>query len=103
MPRADPRSHVAHGKLVGYNLKKRGNDPCYYLYFRGADGRRLERDTRQTAVQRAHTAAHAVIDAEYAPATVARDAVTGDEAERRLKDEAKANGLRGRRSSTPSS
>lgn len=67
MPRSYPHSHVAHGRHVGFSLKHRGNDPCYYAYFRGLDGRRLERDTQQTAFERARKAAHAIIEKEFAP------------------------------------
>jgi integrase len=95
VPRSYPFSHVSHGRHVGYNLKKRGNDPCYFLYFRGLDGRRLERDTQQTAIQKAHTAGHATIDAEYAPTPVSAEVVTWDEAVRQLRDKATADGLRG--------
>ncbi len=86
---------MSHGRLVGYSLKKRANDPCYYVYFRSPDGRRTERDTQQTAALRAHSAAHSIIDAGHAPAATPSAAVTWDEAEARLRDKAAANGLRG--------
>src|SRR5437764_15275332 len=94
MARAYPHSHVAHGRLVGYSLKKRGNDPCYYVYFRGRDNRRLERDTGQTSIQRAHSAAHAIIEEEYTPITHAQDTVSWDEATRRMEEKAQADGRR---------
>jgi integrase len=94
MPRAYPHSHVAHGQHVGYSLKKRGNEPCYFVYFRGTDGRRLERDTHQTAIIRARETAHAIIDAEYAPSDKSHYQVSWDEAIQLLKDRAIANALR---------
>jgi integrase len=95
MARSYPCSHVSHGRFVGYNLKKRGNEPCYFVYFRGRDGRRLERDTNQTGFQRAHEAAHAIIDREYEPVPGKADIVSWDEAMRRLKEKAAADGRRG--------
>ncbi len=93
MPRSYPHSHVAHGRHIGYNLKKRANDPCYFVYFRSIDGRRLERDTQQTAMPRAHGAAHAVIEEEYSPNTATRS-VSWDEAVQLLKEKAAADGCR---------
>ncbi|HEX4590832.1 MAG TPA: site-specific integrase [Gemmataceae bacterium] len=95
MPRSYPHSHVAHGRHVGYNLKKRGNDPCYYVYFRGVDGRRRERDTQQTAVQRSHESARAIIDTEYTPAPTPHKMVSWDDAWRLLQEKAAADGRRG--------
>jgi hypothetical protein len=95
MRRSYPHSHVARGQHVGCNLKKRDNDPCYDVYYRGINGRRLERDTQQTAAQRAHESAHAIIDAEYAPSLTARRVVSWDEAWRLLQEKAMAEGRRG--------
>src|SRR5439155_19253890 len=92
MPRTYPHSYVAHGRYVGYSLKKRGNEPCYYVYFRGLDGRRLERDTRQTTIQRGHEAARAIIDSEYAPSPSAQHTVPWDEAWKLLREKAAADG-----------
>jgi integrase len=95
MPRSYPNSHVAHGRHVGYSLKKRGHDPCYYVYFRGTDGRRLERDTQRTAMVRAKESAHAIIEAEYAPSSDRLPVVSWDEATRLLEEKAAADGRRG--------
>ena len=95
MPRSYPHSHVSHGRYVGYSLKKRGNEPCYFVYFRGLDGRRLERDTNQTGFQKAHEAARAIIDEEHAPLPARANVFSWDEALRRLKEKAAADGRRG--------
>ena len=60
MPRAYPPSHVCHGRMVGFNVKVRKNEPTYFVYFRSMDGRRLERDTNQTGMLRAVEAARAI-------------------------------------------
>lgn len=84
MPRAYPYSHVAHGRLVGFNIKKRKNEPTYFAYFRSLDGRRLERDTNSPRVTRALEIARAIIEREYEPAPENPDRVTWDEAVERL-------------------
>lgn len=94
MPRSYPHTHVTNGRLVGFNLKKRGKESCYFVYFRDVDNRRLERDTRQTAFERARKAAHAIIDEKYAPGTTAGEIVGWDEATKRMKEKAVADGRR---------
>jgi integrase len=95
MPRSYPRNTVVHGRCVYYNVKQRKNEPTYFVYFRGIDGRRLERDTNRTAVQKAVEVAEAIIAEEYAPAPHNPDAVTWQEAMTQLKEKAAADGLRG--------
>src|SRR5436309_2061240 len=68
MPRSYPESHIAHGRLVGFSVKMRANEPTYYVYFRGPDGQRLERDTIQVRKEKAREAARAIIEQLYAPA-----------------------------------
>lgn len=94
MPRGYPHSHTCHGHHVGYSVKKRGNDPCFFLYFRGKDGRRLERDTNKIRSKDAHEAAHAIIEQEYAPAPVDPEAVSWDDTIERLKKRWAASGNR---------
>ena len=53
MAKSFPHSHVAHGKLVGYSLKKVKNEPTYTMFHRTPDGRRAKRDTNCTAMERA--------------------------------------------------
>ena len=84
MPRAYPHSHVAQGRLVGFNIKLRKDEPTYFVYFRSPDGRRLERDTNRTSVARALEVARAIIDKEYAPPPENPDRITWDQAIERL-------------------
>src|SRR5947209_5471047 len=94
MPRAYPHSHVCHGQLIGFSVKLRKNEPTYFAYFRSPDGRRLERDTNQTAVLRAVEAARLIMEKEYAPAVVTVTEVTWDEAIGRLKGRLATSGNR---------
>lgn len=94
MPRSYPHTHVSHGRAVGYSVKKRANEPTYYVYFRGVDGRRLERDTNCTGAEKARRAAEAIIDAEYQPADENPDAVGWDEAADRLERRLRVAGMR---------
>ncbi len=65
MPRAFPHSDVFNGTVVGFNVKKRPNEPSYFVYFRSSAGKRVERDTNQTAIAKAIEAAKAIIRKEY--------------------------------------
>jgi integrase len=94
MPRAYPHSVTIERQNVGYSLTRRANEKTYFVYFRGRDGRRLERDTNQTSMQRATTAAHAIIAEEYGEAPP--ETVGWDETLRRLREKARADGLRER-------
>lgn len=94
MPRSYPHSVTIERQNVGYNLKHRPGGKTYFVYFRGKAGKRLERDTNQTSIQRATTAAHAIIAEEYGEVPV--EAVEWDEALRRLTEKALADGLRER-------
>jgi integrase len=95
MPRSAPFAHTAHGRHVGYSLIKLKNDPTYTLYFRSPDGRRLKRDTNQTGMEKAKIAAAAIIDEEYAPKAEPVRVVTWDDAVKRIKETAAADGIRG--------
>ena len=95
MPRSYPIAHNSHGRLVGYSLIKRKNDPTYTVYFRAVDGERRKRDTKHTGMGRAKLAAVAIIDEEYAPASQANSVVGWNEAIRRLDAATIADGLRG--------
>lgn len=94
MPRAYPHSHLTNGSLVGFSVKKRGDGLTYFVFFRGLDRRRLERDTGQTGVIRAVDAAKAVIEREYAPPPCIIDKVSWDEAIQRLMTRLKTSGNR---------
>lgn len=94
MPRSAPFGHTSHGRLVGYSLLKRKNEPTYTVYFRAPDGARRKRDTNQTGLERAKQAATAIIDEVYAPQHAPAQTVTWDEAVARLERAAPAAGLR---------
>jgi integrase len=94
MPRAYPHSHVCHNRLVGFNIKRRGSEPTYYVYFRSMDGRRLERDTNQTTMPKAFDSARLIIENEYAPAPTDPEKVTWDQAVERLKARLSTSGHR---------
>lgn len=95
MPRSAPFGHTSHGRLVGYSLIKRKNDPTYTVYFRAANGDRRKRDTNQTGMDRAKQAAAAIIDEVYAPVTQPVRVVTWDAAVAKIEETAAADGLRG--------
>jgi len=94
MPRAYPHSHICHGQVVGFSVKLRKNEPTYFAYFRGMDGRRMERDTNQTRVGQAVEAARLIIEKEYAPAIVTVEKVTWEETIERLKARMATSGNR---------
>jgi hypothetical protein len=95
MAKSFPHSHIAHGKHVGYSLKKVNNEPTYTMFFRTPDGRRAKRDTNCTAMERAKVVAVAILDEVYAPAAVTVRAATWDEAVEQIKTTAATDGLRG--------
>jgi integrase len=80
--------------LIGFSIKMRANDPCYFAYFRGPDGKRLERDTNQTGMIKAIEAARVIIEKEYAPPEVRPDRVSWDDALKRLKGRLATAGTR---------
>ena len=94
MPRAYPHSHLSHGVLVGFSVKQRPDEKIYYAYFRDRTGRRLMRDTGQTAVLRAVEAAKAIIDKDYAPPPVKPENAAWDDVTERLRKRLLATGER---------
>jgi len=50
---------------VSYALKRRDRDPSYLVCFRGPDGKRKERSTREPNQKRAHEAANGIIKRAY--------------------------------------
>ena len=95
MPRSAPFGHTSHGRLVGYSLIKRKNDPTYTVYFRAPNGDRRKRDTNQTGMDKAKQAAAAIIDEAYAPNVQPARVATWDEAVEKIQTTAAADGLRG--------
>ncbi len=94
MPRSYPNSVTVREEYhVGYSLKRRKGENTYFAYFRDTHGRRLERDTNETGLIRAREAARAMINEAYAPETVT-EVVDWDEAVKRLKEKAAADGIR---------
>ena len=94
MPRAYPQTHLTNGSLVGFSVKQRGDGPTYFVYFRALDGRRLERDTGQTAMLRAVDAARTIIEQEYAPPPSTIDKVSWEKSIERLTTRLKTSGNR---------
>ena len=95
MAKSFPFARVAHGKHVGYSLKKVNNEPTYTMFYRTPDGKRAKRDTACTAMERAKTAAAAILDEVYAPHSVTVKPATWAEAEERIRTTAVSDGLRG--------
>lgn len=94
MPKSYPESMVAHGRVIGYAVRHRANDPTYFVYFRGPTGQRIERDTNQTRKEAAREAARALIDREYTPNDQLPDKMTWDDAIAKLNLRMRAMNLR---------
>jgi site-specific recombinase XerD len=95
MPRSWPETHLTNGKVVGFKVRPSREDNIYFVFFNGPDGRRRERSTGCTTIEKARTAAREIIDREYAaPHPDAPKLVTWDEAEAKLKARMTASGLR---------
>lgn len=94
MPRTYPESHTCHGEVVGFAVRPREGSRNYFLYFRDRAGRRLERDTGQTAALRAREAARVLIEKEYAPPEDPVVKVAWDEAEAEAVKAMRAKGER---------
>src|SRR4051812_38823522 len=75
MPRHAPHAVVlADGRRVTFSVKQRPErpgekytDPYFFCYFRGCDGRRLERSTKALTIKNAVDATHVLIRDEYSP------------------------------------
>ena len=67
------------GRRVRFALKKRPRDPFYLVAFRGPDGSRLERSTKEPSQRRATESATAIIQDEFATKPVVND-LSWDEA-----------------------
>ena len=71
---------LADGRTIQFSLKQRAGEPSYFVCFRGKDGRRLERSTKQASQKRASDSAIAIIKEEYTASPVLAS-LTWDEAE----------------------
>ena len=74
---------LADGRTVQFSLKQRAGEPFYFVCFRGKDGRRLEKSTKQASQKRASDSAIAIIKEEYTTKPVLVS-LTWDEAEAAL-------------------
>ncbi len=86
---------LSGGKRVPFSLKARTGEPFYFVVFRGPDGRRLEKSTKESSQKRAETSALQVIKEEYAPKPLF-DILTWDDAIASMTREMKAQNLRQR-------
>jgi integrase len=84
---------LADGRTIQFSLKQRAGEPCYFVCFRGKDGRRLERSTKQASQKRASDSAIAIIKEEYTAAPVLAS-LTWEEAEAALVRAMRANNNR---------
>jgi integrase len=57
---------LADGRRIRFSIKNRPNEPFYFVVFRGIDGHRLERSTKETSQKRALEEAVTIIRDEYA-------------------------------------
>src|SRR5262249_25106806 len=77
------------GRRVPFAIKSRADDPFYFVCFRSAEGRRLERSTKETSKKRAEEAAESLIKEEYDPKALTGN-ITWDDAltslERRMRE-----------------
>ncbi len=94
MPRKSPHICIlADGRRVPFSVNPRPDDPYYFVYFRGPDGRRLEKSTKEGSQKRALDAAYEVIKGVYQPKPLVYR-VTWDDAIADLKRHLEANGNR---------
>ena len=70
---------LADGRRVKFTIAPRSGEPHYFVYFRGLDGRRLERSTNEASRKRAVEAAVQIVKEEYNPRP-AGEGVTWDDA-----------------------
>lgn len=87
------RVELADGRTVRFAIAPRTGEPCYFVYFRGQDGRRIERSTRETSQKRAIDAAIQIVKEEYAPRASTSNP-TWEEAEAALAKAMQANNNR---------
>ena len=84
---------LADGRTIQFSLKQRAGEPSYFVCFRGKDGRRLERSTKQASQKRASDSAIAIIKEEYTAIPVLAS-LTWEEAEASLVRAMQANNNR---------
>jgi integrase len=79
---------------VAFSLKQRPGEQFYFATFRGRDGRRLERSTKETSQNRAREAAIQLIEEEYRPPEEKAASASWDEVFTRLRAAMTANNNR---------
>jgi integrase len=84
---------LADGRRVKFTVAHRSGEPHYFVYFRGLNGRRLERSTKEDSRKRAVEAAVQIIKEEYNPRP-SGEGVTWDEATAAMVRAMKANNNR---------
>jgi integrase len=85
MPRAYSHSHLCHGQLVGFSVRRFAHSDTLFACFHSKDGRRLQRNTNQPRIGQAIEAARLLIEKEYEPVQDTPDRMTWDQAVARLK------------------
>lgn len=94
MPRTYSHSHLCHGQLVGFSVKRFAHSETLFACFHSKDGRRLQRNTNQSRIGQAIEAARLLIEKEYEPVKAEIDGVTWDKAVERLKARLSRSGNR---------
>jgi integrase len=61
---------LASGRRVRFSIKARHGEPFYFVVFRGREGRRVERSTKEESQKRALEEASRIIRDEFGPRTV---------------------------------
>jgi|GEM_PF-3980394 len=87
---------LASGMRVHFTLKKRTRDPCFLVCFRGMDGKRKEKSTRESTKRRATDAAIAIVEEDYTPKHEPIKNPSWDDAIKEMKRYMAANNLRPR-------
>jgi site-specific recombinase XerD len=83
------------GRRVRFSIHSRAGEPFYFVGFRGLDGRRLERSTKEVSQKRALDSAEAIIKEDHTPGPLI-ETVTWDEAETAMLAAMRAQNLRER-------
>jgi hypothetical protein len=85
---------LADGRRIRFSLKRRPRDPYYLASFRGPDGLRKERSTKEPNKRRATDAAVSIIKTEFAPKLPEKPNPSWDEAIAMMKAYMEGDNLR---------
>lgn len=94
MPKTAETCELPDRRLIPYYLKKRGRDKYYFACFKGPDGRRVERSTREPTNQRRAKASAVNIIRDAYDSKPTFQAPSWDEAESKMLEHMKAENLR---------